>query len=98
MKLKYATLFRMTKLDGMYIPMSNWAVQLCDEILPPISLQIGERYIHPDDGVIEITGGCYRDASFNRVSNFWNWTIVETGEQKCGYGAQWPKALDDEWR
>jgi hypothetical protein len=69
----------------------DWARELTDSILPPITLEIGKRYIHPDDGVIEITSGCYRDSVYGRVSNFWYWTVVETGEHKNGYGANWPK-------
>lgn len=68
----------------------DWAIKLTDEILPPITLQIGQRYVHPQDGVIEITSGCYRDAVYNRISNFWYWTIVETGKQNHGYGGNWP--------
>lgn len=69
----------------------DWAIRLSDEILLPVTLQVGQRHIHPEDGLIEITSGCYRDAVYNRVSNFWHWTVVETGEQKYGYGDNWPK-------
>lgn len=71
---------------------STWATELTDSILPPVRLQIGKRYIHPDDGVIEITSGCYRDATFGRISNHWHWTVLETGEAKNGYGDNWAES------
>lgn len=69
----------------------DWARELMDSIISPITLKVGKRYIHPDDGVIEITSGCYRDTVYDRVSNFWYWTVVETGEKKHGYGDNWPE-------
>jgi hypothetical protein len=69
----------------------NWATELTDSILPPVTLQIGKRYIHPEDGLIEITDGKYRDATYGRISNFWHWTVIESGEKKHGYGANWPE-------
>ena len=68
------------------------AREITDEILPPITLQIGKHYIHPEDGEIQITEGCYRDLRYGRISNFWHWSVIATGEHKCGYGDNWPEA------
>ncbi len=73
--------------------MSNWATRLVDDILPPITLEIGKRYVHPDDGVIEVTSGCYRHPASGRISNFWYWTLVGSGEEKHGYGGYWPEVI-----
>jgi hypothetical protein len=69
------------------------ARDVTDEILPPIRLRIGGHYLHPDDGEIVITSGYYRDPTYGRVSNFWHWIVVATGEAKHGYGDNWPDAL-----
>lgn len=50
-------------------------------------LEIGKRYIHPDDGEIEITGGQYWGTY--GLSNFYHWTIVTTGDKGNGYGSRW---------
>lgn len=70
------------------------AREITDEILPPVTLRIGQRYIHPEDGIIQITSGCYRDATYGRISNFWHWKVEATGETHHGYGANWPSAKD----
>ena len=72
--------------------MSDWATRLVDDILPPVELQVGGRYVHPEDGVIEVTSGYYRDPTFGRISNHWHWMIVATGEPGHGYGDNWPPA------
>lgn len=68
------------------------AREVTDSVMPPITLQIGKRYLHPEDGEIEIVSGCYRDAVYGRVSNHWYWDVVATGERKNGYGDNWPEA------
>jgi hypothetical protein len=72
--------------DNLY----RFAQQITDELLPPVRLIPGRRYLHPEDGEIEITSGCYRDARYGRISNFWHWTVVATGEDHYGYGDNWP--------
>lgn len=73
-------------------PLDRIAREVTDSILPPITLVVGGRYLHPEDGVIEVTGGCYRDAVYGRISNFWHWTVIATGEHHHGYGDNWPPA------
>ncbi|WP_028058298.1 hypothetical protein [Candidatus Solirubrobacter pratensis] len=68
------------------------AREITDEVLPPITLEIGRRYVHPEQGEIEITSGCYRDPTYDRISNWWTWTVVATGEKRAGYGSNWPVA------
>lgn len=52
--------------------------------------RIGGRYVHPEDGVIEITSGQYWGD--RGLSNHWHWRIVATGEEGYGYGGDWPDA------
>lgn len=52
-------------------------------------LEVGKRYDHPEDGIIEITSGQFWGRS--GVSNFWYWTVIETGATKHGYGDNWPE-------
>jgi hypothetical protein len=73
-------------------PLDRIAREVTDSVMPPVRLLIGATYHHPDDGLIQITGGCYRDPTYGRVSNFWHWTVLMTGEQKHGYGDNWPRA------
>lgn len=74
----------------------DWARRITDEILPPVELEIGRRYLHPEDGVIEITDGYYRDPRYGRISNFWHWKVVATDEYKHGYGGNWPSTNSQE--
>lgn len=69
------------------------AREVTDSIMAPVTLRPGKRYVHPEDGEIEITSGCYR--AYGRVSNFWYWTVIATGEKKHGYGANWPERAQD---
>ena len=71
------------------------AREVTDSIMAPVTLRPGKRYVHPEDGEIEITSGCYRDPTYGRVSNFWYWTVITTGEKKHGYGANWPERAQD---
>lgn len=58
-----------------------------ESILGPSPVEIGKRYMHPRDGLIEITSGQYWGT--HGLSNHWHWTIVETGEAGHGYGGDW---------
>jgi hypothetical protein len=71
------------------------ARRVTDEVVKPVGLVKGWRYVHPEDGVIEITGGYYRDPTYGRISNFWDWIVVATGERKNGYGDNWPLAEEE---
>lgn len=49
-------------------------------------------YTHPEDGDVRIDSGDYMVNG--RLSNFWYWTVIETGECKHGYGGPWPDVSD----
>jgi len=72
---------------------SENAKNLTESVLGGSPLQIGKRYIHPTDGLIEITHGQYWGK--HGLSNHWHWIIVETGESSHGYGGNWPEATDE---
>lgn len=52
-----------------------------------MSLKIGNHYIHPEHGLIEILDGQFMGQ--HGVSNFWTWKVVATGEMREGYGGDW---------
>lgn len=62
-----------------------------DAILPPVELEVGKSYDHPTEGRITIIDGCYRDPTYNRISNFWRWRRAD-GSEGSGYGGHWPEA------
>lgn len=53
-------------------------------------MQIGERRVHPRDGVIRIIDGAHQIDG--RVSNHWTWVVEATGQKNSGYGGHWPLA------
>ena len=69
--------------------MESWVKDIVETYVKPREFQLGKFYLHPEDGIIHITSGEYY--SEGRVSNFWSWTVVETGEKKHGYGGAWPQ-------
>lgn len=73
-------------------PLSAFGREVTDQVLAPVKLVIGGRYLHPEDGEIEILSGCYRDPVYGRVSNWWDWKVLSSGEKRGGYGANWPAA------
>lgn len=66
------------------------ARMVTDSVIEPVTLRSGDYHVHPEDGVVKIVGGTYRDATYGRISNWWTWEVVATGERKSGYGANWP--------
>jgi hypothetical protein len=64
-------------------------MQWVKDIVGPSPLEKGKRYMHPEDGLIEVTGGSYWGN--HGLSNFWYWRIIETGEIRSGYGDDWPE-------
>jgi hypothetical protein len=70
-------------------PVEPWVTALVEDVLGGPPVQIGKTYRHPDDGLITITGGSYWGN--HGLSNFWYWTVLETGETHHGYGDQWPE-------
>ena len=67
----------------------NWVKRLTEDVIGGSPVEVGHRYLHPEQGVIEIESGQYWGT--HGLSNFWTWHIVETGEQKCGYADTWPE-------
>lgn len=54
-------------------------------------LVVGKQYIHPKDGLVQITSGYFYDPTYGRVSNFWHWQKVLKdgtldGVDRHGYG------------
>lgn len=66
---------------------SEWVRNLTDSVLGGSPVEVGKRYQHPDDGAIEIVFGQYWGRS--GLSNFWYWTVLETGETHSGYADDW---------
>lgn len=64
------------------------AQSFTEEILGGPTVAIGKRYIHPEDGEIEIISGQWWGT--HGLSNFWDWKVLATGEVKHGYGGKWP--------
>lgn len=54
------------------------------------NMVVGKRVTHPDGRTVEITSGCHRDPTYNRISNWWTWKEVlpddSLGEEESGYG------------
>lgn len=67
-----------------------WVQKLTESVLGGPPVEIGKRYWHPTDGLIEIVGGQYWGK--RGLSNFWRWMVVKTGEIKSGYGEEWEPA------
>ena len=66
--------------------------QIVEEVgFPGMRLRVGGRYLHHEDGPIIITDGQFW--GLHGLSNFWYWTVEETGETKHGYGGDWPELL-----
>lgn len=68
---------------------ADWVQKLTEDVIGGSPLEVGKRYVHPEDGVIEVTSGQYWGR--NGISNFWYWRVIETGEKKHGYGRNWPE-------
>ena len=64
-----------------------WVVELTESVIGGPPVEIGKRYWHPEDGLIEIVSGQYWGT--HGLSNFWYWKVVASGEVKHGYGGQW---------
>ena len=66
----------------------DWVRELTESVIGGSPLRVGARYLHPEDGLIEITAGQYWGE--RGLSNFWHWVIIATGEERSGYGDDWP--------
>jgi hypothetical protein len=55
-----------------------------------VMLKKNNFYQHPEHGLIFLYDGMYANPENGRVSNFWYWIVVETKENDCGYGGDWP--------
>lgn len=69
-----------------------WVRNLTEEVIGGSPVEVGKRYLHPEDGLIEIVSGQYWGTY--GLSNFWYWTVIETGETKNGYGGDWEEVKD----
>lgn len=70
------------------MPVADWVKRIVEDTAPP--LRIGGRYLHPEDGAIEIVSGEYWGN--HGLSNFWRWRVEATGEIHHGYGdSRWPE-------
>jgi hypothetical protein len=68
---------------------SQWVRDLTEDVLGGPPVRVGGRYLHPVHGLIEVTSGQYWGT--HGLSNHWYWTVVATGETKCGYADDWPE-------
>lgn len=68
---------------------ARWVQELTEKIMGGSPLEIGKRYVHPEDGAIRITGGQYWGEY--GLSNFWHWEVEATGQIHHGYGDAWPE-------
>lgn len=66
-----------------------WVRSMVEDVMGGSPVQIGKRYMHPEDGEIEITSGQYWGEW--GLSNHWYWRVISTGETHCGYGGLWPE-------
>lgn len=71
------------------MPVADWVKKITEDVMGGSPLEKGKRYLHPEDGVIEVTGGSYWGN--HGLSNFWYWRVEETGETHNGYGGDWPE-------
>ena len=63
--------------------------QLVDEFFP-CSMEIGKVCQHPDGRTVKIISGCFRDPTYGRISDWWEWQEVlpdgSFGPVEKGYG------------
>lgn len=69
---------------------ADWVKNLTEDVLGGSPVEVGGRYLHPEDGLIEVVSGQYWGN--HGLSNHWRWRVVATGEVKAGYADDWPKA------
>jgi hypothetical protein len=66
-----------------------WIREIVEEVIGGAPVEVGKRYNHPDEGIIEILSGQYWGT--HGLSNFWSWRVIQTGEVKHGYATSaWP--------
>lgn len=63
---------------------------IVEETIGGSPVEIGNQYIHPEDGLITITAGQFWGD--RGISNHWHWRVEETGGTNHGYGDNWPAA------
>ena len=60
------------------------------ELAQQSTMHVGATVQHPDGRMVQITGGCYLDPKYGRVSNRWTWREVlpsgQLGKEESGYG------------
>lgn len=70
----------------------QWVKDITESVIGGPPVQIGKRYMHPHDGVVEITSGQYW--GLHGLSNHWYWTILDTGQSCHGYAGNWPEVTE----
>jgi hypothetical protein len=68
---------------------AGWVRKLTEDVTGGSPVEIGRRYWHPVDGLIEIVSGQYWGT--HGLSNHWRWRVVSTGEIHAGYGEDWER-------
>ncbi|MEO9521676.1 MAG: hypothetical protein ABJC88_16865 [Parasphingorhabdus sp.] len=63
---------------------SDWIKDFTESTIGGAPFAIGDIVRHPEHGKVEITGGQYWGA--HGLSNFWDYTALDTGEKHNGYG------------
>jgi hypothetical protein len=66
-----------------------WVQRLTEDVLGGPPVEVGKRYQHPEDGLIQIISGQFWGE--HGLSNFWSWRVVETGHTHNGYADNWPE-------
>jgi hypothetical protein len=68
---------------------AGWVRELTESVIGESPFEIGKRYWHPTDGLIEIVSGQYWGT--HGLSNHWRWRVVSNGEIHAGYGGEWER-------
>jgi len=60
------------------------------ELASQSKMKVGAVINHPDGRTVKIIDGCFLDAIYGRVSNWWSWKEVKKdgtlGKKEEGYG------------
>lgn len=62
------------------------------EVLGGPPVKVGTLYAHPEHGTVIVESGQWLDPVYGRLSNWWTWRSILTGEVHSGYADRWPEA------